>query len=693
MKLKPYIASVVIATNVTSTAFAQEAEPTATLLPAVVVSTTSDSETYLDTPVRVDVISAEEIEKDHNRFLGDTLQKVPGVVIREVDPLVPALGIRMPANFNAPYYLATIDQIPMSSAVSINHATAANLPISTATGGMEILRGATSVLYGADAISAVIDLKTPEFADRKSLALEGGQRGFGKVLLTGTGKVTDTQEYYAVGNYTHDDGWRDMQRMDRGETILKHRVKISDTSKVTTTIVANKNEGQGAGYLDYNTYQNDPTNSGITATDDTNSDSSYIRLTSEWRKSIDAKNEVIVTPYLRHTDSDYKAYWYADTLPTITANDSTFGANFIYSHIWTDSETKVGLALETTKYKYKEVQELPTYTGGFPPSESPRGTHYDYDVNYLNISPFIAHTWSITEQWRWDLGLRADFSNYDYKNNTSNGDCDSPNNTNGLCGAYLRVGDRTDKFDGISPKTGVNYLISKNQAMFFNVGMGYKIPNAQTLYNLTDGQASPNLSGEKSYTSELGYKSDNGTVGLELSVYNIDIHDRVVRTYGSTVSTYENAGKSRSTGVELGAAWKASEELKLQVAANYNESRFIDYKSGGTDYSGHKEAKAPSEIYDVVLTYRPTALRGFETSLEWNRTGSYWVEDANQHLQAGHDVFNWRGEYQYTKDLSFNARVMNLMNTKYPIDVANYGSLVYKPAMPFTAYIGLGYAL
>jgi len=664
------------------------------LLPRIVVTSQGGDEAYLESPVRVDDLSKETLQRDKPRFIGDSIERVPGVYIREVNPLVPALGVRLPANFDSPYYLATVDGIPLLSSMAITHHSISRLPIATASGGLEIMKGTSSVLYGSDAISAVINLKSPEFGAEEVASLEAGQRGFQSYKFSSTEPFGDTQSYYVVGNFTKDDGWRDKQDGHKAEVIGRHRVKLESGATVTTTLIANVIDIQQAGYLSAGTYASDPKASGV-AVEDPYSNTNYLRVTTEVKFPVAEGLQASITPYLRYDGDKTVAFWDTSTLPLDTSAERSAGLRAFLKQSRKTSESFFGFDFEFSKYSYKEEQSLATVAGATAAQDLPQGIHYDFDVDYVKISPFASHTWFFAENWRWDLGARADFNHYDYKNNAVDGTCATTANTGGQCGNYLRVGDRTDSFSSVSPKTGISYQLSKIQSLYANSGMGYKIPTVTTLYNLVNGQRSPNLKAERSVTYEAGYKLDNGTLGMDLSVYQMDILDRIVQTQGTALelATYNNAGRSRHRGVELGAAVKATSEILLNASVAFTSNKFVEYTTNGIDYAGKDESQAPKQVYDVQLTYMPRFLKGFDASIEWNHIASYWVEDADLNRQAGHELFNLRANYQVTSKLGLSARAMNLTNEKYPSDVANFGALYYRPAMPFTAYLGVTYKL
>lgn len=680
--------------NALSSAAAEE-----TLLPAVVVSSKGEEENYMEIPARVETATGKAVEKDRVRFVGEALNRIPGIFTREINNGVPSIGIRMPANTSTPYYLLTHDGIPMVSAISLSHESPSRMTFATAPGAFEVLKGPVSILYGSSAISAVIDERSPQPSvdlDRRA-GVEVGERGFQRYKLQSSHVVDSQQSYYAAGSFTKNNGWRDKMKSTRGQVFGRYDYKFESGDELKTVFIGSINNIQQAGYLTAAQMENDRTASGLTL-DDPFSKNNYGRLSSEWKHRLNDQTTLTVSPYIRRDDSSLIAFWNSTTLPENDTSVSTAGLRSAVKFALGNSETTIGIDGEYTKFHYIEEQTLPTVTSGS--SQLPKGVHYDYGVEYTTISPFLNHTWFFSKDWRWDIGVRADYAHFAYDNYAQEGTCDATLNTNGKCGVYLRVPKRTDTFRNVGPKTGVSYQVNSQMSVFANAGQSFRIPTAGDLYLLKTTNQFPVLSAEKAYSFEVGYKFNSPALGIDLSLYQIDIKDHIVKTAATVneLASSTNAGKSRHQGLELGAAVKFSPDLLLHTAAAFSKNYFVDYTYSGINYSEKNQALAPTQVYNSRIIYTPGFLTGFEGSLEWNRIGNYWVEDANLNLQDGHNIFNVRTDYEVNKSLSLNARVMNLADTRYAADVQNTtgtstGTLKYRPGSPRTLYIGMEYRL
>src|SRR5690606_18667616 len=73
-------------------------------------------------------------------------------------------------------------------------------------------------------------------------------------------------------------------------------------------------------------------------------------------------------------------------------------------------------------------------------------THYDYDVTYRGVSPYLQTLWNPVGPLRIDAGIRADFAGYDYTTNLA------PVST----GQHRVPASTSVSYSHLSPKVGVS---------------------------------------------------------------------------------------------------------------------------------------------------------------------------------------------------------------------------------------------
>ena len=131
----------------------------------IVVSASKIEENQEDSVEKVQVITAEEIEQSGAKTLSEAVNGIPGIVVSGH----PAESISM-QGFDGDYVKIMIDGIAVSG--DIGGAVAVQqLPVADID-HIEIVRGASSALYGSDAIGGVVNIITKRNKTKKESALK-----------------------------------------------------------------------------------------------------------------------------------------------------------------------------------------------------------------------------------------------------------------------------------------------------------------------------------------------------------------------------------------------------------------------------------------------------------------------------------------------------------------------------------------
>jgi outer membrane cobalamin receptor len=167
--------------------FGQEDGETASM-PDVVITATKVEQEVLDVPEHVTVITGEEIEKSGARNLGEVLTARAGVSISDYGPagLLQTVSMR---GSTSNQVLVLIDGIRQNNALN-GTVDLSLIPIKNIE-RIEIVRGGSSALYGADAVGGVINIITKkEAGNRFRITLENGSFIPGNYVSgSGAGKV------------------------------------------------------------------------------------------------------------------------------------------------------------------------------------------------------------------------------------------------------------------------------------------------------------------------------------------------------------------------------------------------------------------------------------------------------------------------------------------------------------------------
>lgn len=244
-----------------------------------------------------------------------------------------------------------------------------------------------------------------------------------------------------------------------------------------------------------------------------------------------------------------------------------------------------------------------------------------------NVGVFVQEELSIGDRWSLNLGLRYDGISYYYDD-------------------YIDPSlDDQKSFQGVTPKVGVNYRITRSASIYASVGGGVEAPAgnetdpAGTFGQDTVTALNPLLDPIRSTTFEVGTKqiSELGTALLtwNLALYTTGVRNEIVPYRGGRF--YFTAGRVRRYGAELGARLTAggfSTETALTLGRHQYSEYVVDSvhygRAGHTaDYSGNRVVGVPDVTYATNVSYAFRQLRDAKLQVGIQGMSSYYADDAN----------------------------------------------------------------
>lgn len=178
---------------------------------------------------------------------------------------------------------------------------------------------------------------------------------------------------------------------------------------------------------------------------------------------------------------------------------------------------------------------------------------------------------------------------------------------------------------------------------------------------------------ETSWNYELGIEATDpsGRISASANIFYIDCRNQQLTVFpdgNSTGRIMENAGKSRSTGVELSLSYSPLPQLMLSAAYGYTNAKFVEFNNGKSDYSGKFIPYAPqntifaSAAYNIQLKKR--ALRYISPSLSATGTGKIYWNEENSAAQNLYFRLNASVKLSFNK-ISLNFWAKNITATQY----------------------------
>lgn len=193
-------------------------------LDAVVVQSTRSGRRVSDEPIRVDVVSQEEIEEKLLMSPGNVsmlVAETAGVRVQNTSPGMGASNIRI-QGMRGRYTQLLADGLPLYGGQSSSIGLLQIPP--TDLGSVEIIKGSASALYGPAALGGVVNLisRRPKDTAEAEVLLNATSRGGQDVTGYAAGPLAEHWGLSVVGGYHRqdrqdldDDGWADIPGYER----------------------------------------------------------------------------------------------------------------------------------------------------------------------------------------------------------------------------------------------------------------------------------------------------------------------------------------------------------------------------------------------------------------------------------------------------------------------------------------------
>ncbi len=493
---------------------------------------------------------------------------------------------------------------------------------------VEILRGPSSSLYGANALGGVIDLRQQSPLTAKAgstLVAEGGSYGRGSLGLgflsnNSVGTQAATHGTSVSLSASHDDGWRPNGYRDALSTYLKHESRLSPN--LVFDVVGSADRGKA----------------GLPG-----QDIGGVASLTDWQRD----SGWLLSPGLRFQDAntDATVFWSRagsaiSSLTSPYANryllDRDELTAFVDQKVRADLTLGFGLSYERTSFE-----------------------QFDTAANIL--------TWADTHE---SLGV---WTRADWQVTATD---------------RIRASVRDDRFTDFAGKTtgdiSYSHRFTKELLAHAKVGTAYRAPAANDLaYGTHLGLP---LRPESNTGTEIGLRHENavpGSLSWTLVAFRNELTD-LIDFNPSSYQTY-NIAKARTQGVEAGIETRPAKGLRLFGATTWldTEVRSADYYFS-TGVAGDKLLRRPTltltlgvEIIpndDWIFGASASHLRGRE-DFDWNAFSRVSLPDATF-------VRVWIRRI-LADGTEISLRIENLFGEDAPPAALGFG------AQPRSAYIGL----
>lgn len=248
---------------------------------------------------------------------------------------------------------------------------------------------------------------------------------------------------------------------------------------------------------------------------------------------------------------------------------------------------------------------------------------------------------------------------------------------------------------------GAVWRAAESFVPYANISTAFETPTTTELAARADGLGgfNPDLGPQRIRTLELGARGRLGArLGYEVALFSADARDAIIQYLETNGRAFfQNAGRTRSRGLELGVTATPADWVELRAAWTHADYTFVDYKivSGAmTDtLDGNRLAGVPGNAWRLGVR---TTWRGFAFDADHSLQSSLWADDRNTLRVDG-----W-GDGQLNLRASWRGRVggwpvepfaglQNVLGTDYvgAVTLNGFFGRVYEPAPLRNGYVGI----
>lgn len=672
--------------------------------PEIIVVTGSRQQSDLLTLAgNIDRISSEDIALVSSVHPSDILNRATGVHVQTNNGMESLPSLRSPVLTGpgaAGAFLFLEDGIATRSAGFANNNGLSELNLAQAQ-EVEIIRGPASAVYGSNAVHGVINVLTKAPRNGGDVTLLAGPNS--RYQLQGTiGNESKNQGVSGNIQAINDGGYRDNSDFKSLKLGLRHDY-VNGDDQFKTMVSGFVLDQNTAGFISSgdngsDCYSSTYSEESLYKDSDAmkkNCDAdayrkwSSVRVASSWHRELDADRSFTMTPYFRINQMEFRQHY----LPSKAIEENShYSVGMVNSYNWQVEENialVMGVDLEWTEGELTQTQQKSdSYSWG---KARQQGLHFDYKVDASTIAPYIQADWQLTQQLKFTGSVRFDATKYRYNNliadGTSKADGSScvNNNDEAIDCLFKRPSDSNDSFENTSTKLGFNYRLNNDMAFFGSWSQGFRAPQTTDMYRLQKQQEVGEIESEQLDSAEIGFRGVTNKLTYETVIYSMTKENFFFRdAKGLNVTD----GETSHQGLELSIDYDLTEQLSLGVNYSYGQHEYeFDQASSGV-VKGNKVDTAPKQLANVRIAWHPT--KSSKLELEWLHMGEYYLDPANEHDYAGHDLLQLRGSMQLNNRIRLFARIENLTDEKYAsrADYA-FGSYRFFGGQPRALHIGI----
>ena len=617
------------ATSVAKVRPTRPVDSTASVLDRIVVTGTRSGEAIGNIPSAVSVVKSEDIQEGRKAIdLQESLKRVPGVRIEDelggttrTRIIIRGTGTRAnsPAGSGVRGVKVLVDGIPKNNAGG-SAQDLINVDLGSAE-RIEVVKGPSSVLYGNQS-GGVVNIITKEGkpAQEVNFSETVGSYGLFRERFEAGGQNNDGQlSYYTSVFRTDQKGYRQQSDVNSTGFTGKLRYYIDDRSDITTVMSFDRSAQQSPGPLTAAQFAQDPRQaSPVFLSNHVKATVEEFRLGVIYRREILGEDELEATGYYipRHLGPFQQI---GVRIPQDFTNRGggvrylnmsplgNFGNRFTVGTDFQDTPITTGTFNSVTGAALAETEEHAT-------------TYGLYLMDEFNLLSNLVLS----------AGGRYDSVRFTSENLTL------PN-----AGQVGRI------FKRFTPKVGATYRPIPTLSLYTTFSEGFETPIIGELRTLPGGAFgfNQNLNPQISKNYEVGARGEwlGGRGTFEMALYRQYIRDYISPFGTFPNNSFQNVGKVKQTGFELGSEVTLVPRLSLAVSYTYSDFIFDTFNNGVSNFSGNRLPGVPKNSFYTELRYKDPS--GWYGGIEYQYVSDFFVTDANSATNPSYSLTNVRFGY------------------------------------------------
>jgi iron complex outermembrane receptor protein len=219
---------------------------------------------------------------------------------------------------------------------------------------------------------------------------------------------------------------------------------------------------------------------------------------------------------------------------------------------------------------------------------------YRNQIDTKSYAAFGQVTYDFTKKFSVTLGGRY---TEDKKESTQHTD---PLGPAGIFDVHL-----TPDWSSFDPSLTLQYQADPELMFYASARRGFKSGGFQSLAS-APALAATVYDPEHVLSYEAGMKSRwlDDRLQANVAIFRAEMKDQqILRIPTAVTSIIDNAGKTKTDGVDLSLSARIATRLSLDLAATYQKARFQEYTSAGVSFAGNSQLRSPDLATSFVAEY------------------------------------------------------------------------------------------